>query len=180
MRSILVLALLSLFAPPALAQYYLPTYRYANPDDLQNQVANWYRRFLNREPDPGGLATWVEGLRSGNSPERTLASILGSPEYYAKSGNTPDGFIHTLYRDLLGREPTESEFAFWLRRMYHQDRTDVAYAFLMRYPQSWQSSPAIAEPPDAGLYEYRRPFWHNWHEEYRDRYRRERRDRERP
>jgi hypothetical protein len=179
MRSIFVLVLLEVFAPAALAQYYVPAYRYANPDDLQNQVANWYRRFLNREPDPGGLAGWVAGLRSGNSPEQTLAAILASPEYYAKSGNTPDGFMRTLYRDLLGREPTAQELGFWLRRMYHEDRGGVAYAFLMRYPQSWQSAPAIASPPDAGLYEYRRPFWHNWHDEHRDRDRREHRDRER-
>ena len=170
MRLILILALLEVFAPPALAQYYLPTYRYANPNDLQTQVANWYRRFLNREPDPSGLATWVESLRSSNAPERTLATILGSAEYYAKGGNTPDGFIRTLYRDLLGRDATEGELAFWMRRIYHQDRTDVAYAFLMRYPQSWQSSPALAAPPTVAVpaevdrYEYRRPYWHNWHE----------------
>jgi hypothetical protein len=169
MRSLLILTLLAISAPPALGQYYLPRYRYSRPDALQAQVASWYRKFLNREPDPAGLAGWVEGLRSGGSPERTLAGILGSAEYYVKSGSTPEGFIRTLYRDLLGRDPTEREMVFWLRRMYHQDRSDVAYTFLMRYPQSWQSARLLYERPEEPRYEYRRPFWQDWRAEYEHR-----------
>src|SRR5262249_36301473 len=145
---------------------YLPRYRYSQPDALNEQVANWYRRFLGREPDAGGLAGWVEGMRHGNSPEKTVAGILGSDEYYAKSGNRTDGFIRALYRDLLGREPTEAELMSWMRRLYDRDRTDIAYAFLMRYPQSWQSDRLRYETPEEWRYEYRRPFRHDWHEEY--------------
>jgi hypothetical protein len=183
MRSILVFALLALSAPPALAQYYLPGYQYSSPTDLQAEVANWYRRFLHREPDPQGLAGWVQGLQSGTSPEQTLAGILSSAEYYAESGNRPDGFIRHLYQDLLGRQPTDQELAFWLQRMYTGDRSGVAYAFLMRYPQSWQAVPSVSVPATPTpapatvtpvipvptydwRYEYRRPYWHHWHEEY--------------
>jgi hypothetical protein len=183
MRSILVLGLLALSAPPALAQYYLPAYQYSSPADLQNEVANWYRRFLHREPDPQGLAGWVQGLASGNPPEKILSGILGSAEYYVPSGNTPDGFIRHLYQDLLGRQPTEQELAYWLGQMYSGDRNDVAYRFLMRYPESWQAVPSVAVPATPPLapattttvvpvptynwrYEYRRPFWHPWHQDW--------------
>jgi hypothetical protein len=118
-------------------------------------------------------------------PDRCVSSSQPGPEYYAKDGNAPDGFIHRLYRDLLGREPTAAELAFWMRRMYHEERSDVAYDFLMRYPQSWQASPALAAPPTVAVpaevdrYEYRRRYWHNWHEDYRDGHRDEHRERER-
>src|SRR5262249_36965982 len=89
-------------------------------------------------------------MRHGNSPEKTVAGILGSDEYYAKSGNRTDGFIRALYRDLVGREPTEAELISWMRRMYDRDRTGIAYAFLMRYPQSWQSDRLRYETPRSG------------------------------
>ena len=64
---------------PALAQYspdYRPPYAPAYPDNPATLVRSWYRQFLNRDADPSGLTTWTHALRSGSSPQFTLAQIL--------------------------------------------------------------------------------------------------------
>ena len=74
-----------------------------------------------------------------------LAGILSSDEYYARGGNTPDGFIRTLFVDLTGRQPTPRELDYRLRRLYSGQRSDVAYEVLTRYPQSWGQGPPPGE-----------------------------------
>ena len=71
-----------LLTPLSPAQYrieirraYPAAYVTSVPAQPEQLVTSWYRRYLNREPDPGGLATWTNALRSGNSSEMTLASI---------------------------------------------------------------------------------------------------------
>jgi hypothetical protein len=149
---------LALLPGPAAPQFYRNYFRNqarAYPDDPRDLVRSWYRTFLNREPDPGGLRAWVGALRAGNSPEQALASILSSQEYYAKGGNTPQGFIRNLYRDIAGRPPTGREMDYWLRRMRFDNRADIAYALITRFPQSWRAARRGAEDD----YDYRRPRW---------------------
>src|SRR5262249_19785170 len=59
------------YAPPAVAA----------PVEPAELVRAWYRRYLGREGDPGGVATWVDSLRQGNPPDVVLATILASEEY---------------------------------------------------------------------------------------------------
>ena len=155
--SCLTLLAAGLLAP---AQYryhwYHEAHRRAYPERPEELVRSWYEKFLNREPDPDGLATWAGAIRNGQPPEQVLAGILNSDEYYAKAGNSPEGFIETLFQDVVGRRPTDREFDYWVRRAYRESRTDVAYALLARYPQSWQTEPYY---PDSYRYDYRRPTW---------------------
>jgi hypothetical protein len=72
------------------------------------QVDSWYHRYLHRCPDPYASA-WIESLRCGQPPEKVLAGILGSDEYYGNAGNNPCGFIRTLFRDVVGRPPSPAE-----------------------------------------------------------------------
>jgi hypothetical protein len=105
--------------------------------------------------DPSGLTTWTNALHSGSSPAFTLSGILGSDEYYARAGYSPQGFIRTLFADLTGREPTYEDFNYWLRRLAFEDRRDVAYALLESYPQSWRAAPRYY-PGENGY--YRSPY----------------------
>ena len=59
---------------------------------------------LGRDPTPTELEAGVAQLRSGGADERIRADIVGSPEYLALAGNTNDGFIARVYRDLLHRD----------------------------------------------------------------------------
>jgi hypothetical protein len=48
----------------------------------QDLVRSWYARFLRRTADPAGLRALAGLLRSGQADERTIATLLSSPEYF--------------------------------------------------------------------------------------------------
>lgn len=125
------------FAIPSSAQY-PPPLQQALPQAQAALVRNWYLRFLNREPDPQGLNGWTNALLQGAQPAQVLTGILGSQEYYQRAGSTPEGFVVTLYRDLLYRDPSNPEMVHWARRTALRGHTAVAYELLVRHPQAWQ------------------------------------------
>lgn len=162
MRYVIIPTLLGLltFAEMAATQAPLPPRSYPvpsqyYPEDEHTLVRSWYRRYLNREGDPVGVALWVGSLRQGNPPEAVLATILASDEYYRKARSTPDGLAQTLFLDVAGRTSTGAERGYWVNRLHRGERVDVIYDFLLRYPQTLQdTSPRYAEEN----YRYERPY----------------------
>lgn len=125
---------------------------YGNPMDL---VEHWYETFLHRSAtvDLPSSSAWADQLSQGASPNSVLAGIMSSAEYYAKGGNTPDGFIRNMYGDVVVRPPTPAELQYWMQRAYAQDitnpetRKDMAYDLLTQNPGSAQwsySTPPVA------------------------------------
>lgn len=107
--------------------------RTAGPDAL---VAQWYQRFLHREPDPGA-GCWVKDLSQGESPDCVLAKILGSEEYYCKAGHCAPEFVNHLYRDVTGRPAPECEVRTWAERIQHgTPREALARDLLRAYPST--------------------------------------------
>jgi hypothetical protein len=129
-----LLLLTPAFAP---AQYYR-----GDPSAL---VDSWYRTYLGHPAD-SGITYWVNHLQQGDSPDSVIAGILASDEYYKKCGGTPDGFIAGLFKDLLQRRPTTSELDFWVRRLYTQDRQDLAHDLMTQNPGTWVGSSATVQP----------------------------------
>jgi len=131
MRQLLIFSALSLFGltPAVSAQ------GYAGPGDPIVLVDSWYRTYLGRPAyaDPGS-ADWVDALYQGTSPQSLLANLLGSEEYYTRSGGSMAGFIRNLYLQTLGRAPTPGEQEFWMRRSYTQDRKQIASEILTQNP----------------------------------------------
>jgi len=99
--------------------------------DARRTVERWYSRYLGREMDPYS-GTWVQALQQGQDPNQVLSGILGSDEYYRRAGGTPARFVAQLYEDVGGRRPTPREVDYWARRVYHDSRSDIAYAILTR------------------------------------------------
>jgi Domain of unknown function (DUF4214) len=97
-------------------------------------VANCYRQYLQRDPEPEGLRGWVDQLRVGATRDQVRAGILSSDEYYALHGNTDRGFVIGLYADVLGREAARPEIDGWVRaiREHGGDRTAVTYDFVIK------------------------------------------------
>ena len=116
------------------------------PIDL---VRLWYRKYLGREVDPAGIDRYVGLLRQGSSPLDCQAELLGSDEYYARQGSTLDGFIAGLFRDVLGRNPTGSDFRSW-RNTFNRNggnRQVLARQFLGQAGvQVENSTPPIPSP----------------------------------
>jgi hypothetical protein len=77
--------------------------------DPDQQVDQWYRQYLRRPVDANGLRDWAVRLRNGRPWEEVLGGILGSKEYFEARGGTNPRYVRGLYRELLGRAPSNSE-----------------------------------------------------------------------
>lgn len=71
-------------------------------------VTALYHDLLGRAPDPGGLATWIGVLSSGESNARLVERLTDSDEYLRLR-------ITRAYRETLGREPEPGGLDHWLR-----------------------------------------------------------------
>jgi hypothetical protein len=137
MRRVRFLALLGVlaFLVPGQAQAPPP----APPADATSTVRDWYARFYDRPGSPAEWEVWARKLRAGKeAPEAVLSQLLGSPEFFARAGGTPEGFVRALFLDLAGREPRREEWADWARQVRGDNRNDVALAFLQKNAQTWQ------------------------------------------
>jgi uncharacterized repeat protein (TIGR03803 family) len=97
-------------------------------DHVVNQI---YLAFLNRSADPGGQATYVSQLQSGKTEEWVMSQILGSQEFWQDCGGTNQGFVDTLYKDVLRRSPDAGGEAYWLHALNSgESRVQVASGFV--------------------------------------------------
>jgi hypothetical protein len=96
-------------------------------------IDSWFRRYLRRSVDPGGLSARLTLLRQGADPLDIEADIIGSGEYWALNGSTVAGFVRGLYRDILQRDPNASEVRIWARRYAanRANRSAVAREFIV-------------------------------------------------
>lgn len=67
-------------------------------------AARLYQTAFGRGGDAGGVAYWTQALRDGTSPLAVARAFIGSTELSAR-GLSDAGFVATLYRNALGREP---------------------------------------------------------------------------
>jgi hypothetical protein len=82
------------------------------------QVEGYYQRFLGRAADPDGLNLFVSALRNGTMrAEDVIATIVGSPESFARAGGANDAFLARAYLDLLGRQIDETGRAVWTAQL---------------------------------------------------------------
>ncbi len=73
----------------------------------QDYVTFLYHQYLGRDPDAGGLSTYVGLLKSGKSRAFVRDVLLDSAE--AKSKVTDQDFVRRAYENILGREPASNE-----------------------------------------------------------------------
>jgi hypothetical protein len=125
MRRFISIAFLGLLvvAAPAVAGEQSPT----------SLLQGWYKQYLGREVEPSGLNYWIALLNDGASPAFVQSKILGSDEYFVRAGNDPSSFVQGLFRDVLKRKPTATEYRFWLARSKAIPYDALAYEFLMRF-----------------------------------------------
>ena len=103
------------------------------PDDPNAEMIDaWFRHYLGRSADPGGLSSRLTLLRRGADPEEIEANIIGSDEYWNRHNHNVVGFIRGLYNDILNREPNRDELRNWADRyvVNESNRSAVAREFL--------------------------------------------------
>jgi hypothetical protein len=100
------------------------------------QVRNWYRDYLGREPGPE-LAAWVELLRGGMSPVDVQATILGSDEYFNQQGRDPQTFVLETLQAVTWQAPSGTLLRQWNERLtaLRGDRFALAREVLLAYSQ---------------------------------------------
>jgi hypothetical protein len=85
-------------------------------EERQRLVTEAFAHYLDRAPDPSGLAYWSTKLQTISLPS-FQASMAASDEIYRKAGSTNAGYVAALYQLVLGRSPDPSGAAFWTARL---------------------------------------------------------------
>jgi lipoprotein-anchoring transpeptidase ErfK/SrfK len=116
-------------------------------------VAEAYRSVLGREPDEGGLAWLAAWMTRGSTGTIVRAVLFGSDEYLARAGGTPDAFVRSLYRDVLGREADAAGLAHFTGvAAAGVPRPFIAYAFLASPEAAARPGLSVASTdPPAGV-----------------------------
>jgi uncharacterized lipoprotein YbaY len=104
-----------------------------------DQISQWYRQYLRREPLSQELSAWQNYLQAGKSPQDIQAYILGSSEYFDRLGNQREPYLAELYRTLNGRQPTAAELQQLLTQyqQYGGARTDFVRDVLRLQPNGF-------------------------------------------
>ncbi|MBI3823021.1 MAG: hypothetical protein HY289_10140 [Planctomycetes bacterium] len=110
--------------------------------DAGGLIDSWYHRYLGRHVDSAGLHDHLHAIRHGAPLDVVEASILASPEYYVRNGNTPEGFVAALYRDVLGRRAGAHEFSHQVNHVLREGRTAAALRII-----SERNPPVIVARP---------------------------------
>ena len=96
----------------------------------QRFLVGAYDRYLQRSPGAAELSGWSAAMRAGRTQPQVEAAFLGSTEFYLRNGRTNTGFITGLYRNVLGRTPSQAEVDAWNAVINRgASRTDVALGF---------------------------------------------------
>jgi lysophospholipase L1-like esterase len=90
-----------------------------NSSEAQSHlVASWYSTYLGRNPQPGEDQAFVNELQAGVAPERVLAQIVSSNEFFTHApqlisinSGTPSNqtYVTALFREFLQRTPSPAE-----------------------------------------------------------------------
>lgn len=124
--------------------------RYGLDPTDEELVAAMYRNVLDRDGDAGGVAFWLEQLRTGAvSQIDLLVAFAESPENIERTSTSDplsarEAELLRLYRSAFGRFPDAGGFAFWMGE--YSDGTplrDIA----MRFAQSPEFISAYGESP---------------------------------
>lgn len=104
---VILIAFVTLVAPTAVGAD--PT-----PDDVgpESFITLQYGDFLNRAPDPGGLAFWSGRLRAGDDPALLIEAMVNSPEF----GQVVSPLLR-LYDAHLQRFPDLEGLRFWVGQL---------------------------------------------------------------
>jgi hypothetical protein len=81
-------------------------------------VTRFYQQCLSRNPDPGGLAGWVNALVVRTLSGADVANgFIFSPEFIARN-TTNEQFVTILYRAFFAREPDAGGYNGWVNYLY--------------------------------------------------------------
>jgi hypothetical protein len=110
----------------------LPAGTITNRQDQLNQISQWFRQYLGREPRTQELYVWEAHLDRGGTLTDAQLQILSTPEFYYQANANDNEFIRRMFLMVTNRQPTQQEVTQWLNRLnyYNRLRPEVAREFL--------------------------------------------------
>ncbi len=99
---------------------------YFSSESLGRIVDSFYLRFLGRQSDAAGRASFISFLQNGGTEQQMENIFLTSPEYLA---HIDTDFVQSLYINVLGRTGSASELAFWNNQLQTLGLSGVANGF---------------------------------------------------
>lgn len=89
-----------------------------NPDGPEGTVYRLYRAYFLRDPDAVGFTYWLTQYRSGYPLESVSNDFARSTEFVRTYGALSDRqFVDRVYLNVLGRQPDQGGYDYWLRQM---------------------------------------------------------------
>ena len=88
-------------------------------ESIKGKAYRLYKAAFARVPDDEGLMYWIRQLGSGMELREVAARFMDSAEFATKYGiNVSDrDFLTALYFNVLGREPDDGGYSWWLGRL---------------------------------------------------------------
>ncbi|MEY3672247.1 MAG: hypothetical protein RI904_1904 [Pseudomonadota bacterium] len=106
-------------------------------DDYDGQAFRLYMAALDRTPDPSGLASWTNVLRSGADLDDVAHGFVTSAEFESRYGDLDDSeYVTQLYQNVLNRSPDASGHANW---MHHLEAGETREAVLIGFSESTEN-----------------------------------------
>src|SRR5207237_4599097 len=82
-----------------------------------NAIAADYQHLRGRAPEPGAVTFWETQLQAGLTLLGLETEIIGSQEFYARSGGTDRDFITSAHQAVFGSVPSGEQLGFFLAQM---------------------------------------------------------------
>jgi hypothetical protein len=105
---------------------------FESTERLDPIVAQMYSDCLFRQADQSGKDFWRAIWQKDGAPDRVIAGIVSSPEFFASAGGTNSAWVTQMYNRLLLRQPDIDGLNFWTSNMNagRLTRPDVVYYFV--------------------------------------------------
>ncbi|MEZ6064617.1 MAG: YbaY family lipoprotein [Planctomycetaceae bacterium] len=100
-----------------------------------DQIRQWYRSYLRRDPTAQELATWQNHLQSGRSLADVQTYLLGSSEYDDRHQNDPQQYLRNVYTELNGADPTQQQMQAWQQQLEQSGGARSRVIQKLRQPQ---------------------------------------------
>jgi hypothetical protein len=127
--------------------------QYQQPD-TPHILDVWSQHYLGHPTDRGAVDYWAPQFAQVG-PQEVLARILSGREYFDRNGDTPDGLVLGLYRDVLGRSPAQlrpQDVDYWVNKMRQYGSAEAMIAEFLH-----DANTDIFNPPAAPAPAYQPP-----------------------
>jgi kexin len=103
-----------------------------SPEPVTAYVRRFYQLCLNRDPDPGGLAGWVNELLNGTKTGADVALGFVFSQEFINRDTSDEEYLHILYRAFFNRQADQGGFNSWLQRLaLPVTRIEIIEGFLL-------------------------------------------------